>query len=347
MIKSHLRRLFLGLAGAVVVIALAYSALWAALATGTQTIAEEWISKQRLKGWSVSVTTPRLDGFPYWPFVVLENVAITAPLANGSWSWATDRVTLHPATFDLTRLTIRAAGRHLIDAPWAPSTPLFAEASVANLDIDVDTNGRLQRSHIYLEQIELQDSARLPLVGATLVDLDFTLADPTTGPREVFAQFIGRGDDVRLAMNLRPFEPKIQTVQLAADLVGPVKPGRLQEALELWRSGGGTLEVRRVLLDWPPLSIDADGTMALDDGLQPIAAFSTRITGFNDALNGLETRGIIPRGKGTSAQLVLNLLAKTPPGGDKPELQVPLSIQDQKLSVGPFGIMDVPTVRWD
>lgn len=347
MIKSHLRKLLWGLVGAVVVVALAYSALWAALATGTQTIADDWITKQRLNGWSVSAKAPRLDGFPFWPFVVLDDVAITAPLDSGSWSWATDRVSLHPATFDLTRLTIRAAGRHLIDAPWTQSGPLFAEAAVADLEIDVDTDGRLQRSHIYLKQAELQDSARLPLVGAAIVDLDFTLAEATTGPREVFAQFIGRSDDVRLAMDLRPFEPTIRTIQLAADLVGPIKPGRLQDALELWRSGGGTLDVRRVLLDWPPLTIDADGTMALDDALQPIAAFSTRITGFNDTLNALEVKGIIPSGQRASASIILNLLAKTPPGGDKPELQVPLSVQNQQLSVGPFDVMNVPTVAWD
>lgn len=347
MIKSHLRKLFWGLIGAIIVVALAYGALWAALATGTQTIADDWIAKQRLNGWSVSAKAPRLDGFPFWPFVVLDNVAITAPLDNGSWSWATDRVTLHPATFDLTRLTVQAAGRHLLDAPWTPSGPLFAEAAVANLDINVDTDGRLQRSHIYLEQAELQDAAGLPLVGATLVDLDFMLAEESASPEEVFAQFSGRLDDVRLAMDLRPFDPTIRTLQLAADLVGPLQPGRLQEALELWRRDGGTLEVRRILLDWPPLTIDADGTMALDEALQPIAAFSTRITGFNDTLNALEAKGIIPRGQGASAQLVLNLLAKTPPGGDKPELQVPLSIQDQTLSIGPFDVMDVPTIEWD
>ncbi|MDE0800262.1 MAG: DUF2125 domain-containing protein [Rhodospirillaceae bacterium] len=347
MIKLHLRRLFWGLVGAVVVVALAYSALWVALATGTQTIAHDWIAKQRLNGWSVSVKPPLLDGFPFWPVLILEDVAITAPLNIGSWSWSTDRVTVHPATVDLTRLTIRATGRHLIDTPWTPSGPFFAEASVADLGIDLDTEGRLQHSHIYLEQAELQDADRVPIVSAALVDLNFTLAEAMPSPRHVFAQLSGRGDDVRLAINLRPFEPTIRTIQLAADLLGPINPGRLQDALELWRGGGGTLEVRRVFLDWPPLTISADGTMALDDALQPTAALSTRMIGFNDTLNALKAKGIITRSQGASASLVLNLLAKIPPGGDKPELQVPLSVQGQKLSVGPFKIMDMPMIQWD
>ncbi|MBT6959663.1 MAG: DUF2125 domain-containing protein, partial [Rhodospirillaceae bacterium] len=95
------------------------------------------------------------------------------------------------------------------------------------------------------------------------------------------------------------------------------------------------------------LTIDAGGTVALDEALQPIAAFSTRITGFKDALRALETNGAIKKGQAASAQVILSLLAKTPPGGDAPELQVPLSIQDQRLTVGPFDVMRVPAVRWE
>lgn len=347
MIKLRLRRLFWGLVGAIVVVALAYSALWAALATGTQTIANEWIARQRLNGWSVSVKSPLLDGFPFWPALILEDVSITAPLNIGSWSWSTDRVIVHPEKLDLTRLTIRATGRHLIDAPWTLSGPFFAEANVADLGIDLDTAGRLKHSHIYLEQAELQGADRVPIVSAALVDLNFTLAEAMPSQRDVFAQLSGRGDGVRLAINLRPFEPTIRTVQLEADLLGPINPGHLQDALELWRGGGGTLEVRRVLLDYPPLTIIANGTMALDDALQPTAALSTHMIGFNDTLNALKAKGIITRSQGASASLVLNLLAKIPQGREKLELQVPLSVQGQKLFVGPFKIMDIPMIQWD
>lgn len=347
MIKSRLKIIIWSLAGIAIASVLGYGGLWATLAVSTRSMADEWIAAQRLQGWSVSVSHPRLDGFPFWPFVLLENVAITAPLENGAWSWATDRVTVHPATFDLTNLSVRAPGRHMFEAPWAGNELFYAQADLADFLIDLDRHGRLQRGSVLIEQGEIQDASKLPLIGASRIELDLALAEPSTGPRDVFARFVGQSDDLRFAANLRPFESTIRTARLEADLVGAVTPGRLQEALEIWRRGGGTLEVRRILLDWPPLSLDADGTVALDEDLQPIAAFSTRITGFSDTLSALETMGAIPRGQASSAQMVLNLLAKTPRGSDRPELQVPLSVQDQRLSVGPFEVMDVPIVRWD
>ncbi|MBT5241980.1 MAG: DUF2125 domain-containing protein [Rhodospirillaceae bacterium] len=333
--------------GTIVASALIYGGLWAALAFGARDITEDWITKQRQDGWAIAASATRIDGFPGWPVVALEDVAVTAPLEEGAWSWSAERITLVPAAFDLTQLTIRTPGRHTFNAPWATNGPLIANAARADFEIDIDSRGRLQRGHVTLEDTELLDARRVPLVRTSLLDLELALADSTDQTDDVFARFTGRSDNLRPAMNLRPFDPIIRTVRLDADLIGEFQPGRLQDALDAWRQGGGTLEVRRIFLDWPPLTIDAGGTVALDEALQPIAAFSTRITGFKDALRALETNGAIKKGQAASAQVILSLLAKTPPGGDAPELQVPLSIQDQRLTVGPFDVMRVPAVRWE
>lgn len=341
------RKVLWSFVGAIIASALIYGGLWAALAFGARDIADEWIAEQRKNRWAIAVSTPRIDGFPGWPVVVVQDVAVTAPLEEGAWSWSAEHVTLVPAAFDLTRLTIRTPGRHTFSAPWATNGPIVAHTARADFEIDLDSRGRLQRGHITLEDTELLDARRVPLVRASLLDLELALATSSDHTDDVFAWFRGRSDNLRPAMNLRPFDPVIRTVQLDADLVGELRPGRLQDALDAWRKDGGTLEVRRILLDWPPLTIDAGGTVALDETLQPIAAFSTRITGFNDALRALETNGAIEKGQAASAQVILSLLAKTPRGSDVPELQVPLSVQDQRLTVGPFDVMDVPTLRWE
>jgi hypothetical protein len=349
--NPSLHKIFWCFIGAACVASLIYGGLWVTLAFGARAIADDWIAAQRQNGWAISMDDPRFDGFPGWPVVVLDNVAITAPLEEGAWSWSTNRVTLAPVVFDLTRLSARAPGRHHFSAPWAPGGPWSLEAKQADFSIDLDTKGRLQHGHLQLGTAELQDTNNLPLIGATGLDLELALADFDTGdslgPEAVVARFTGHGDTVRLAMNTAPFARTIRTIQLDADLLGAIRPGRLQEALNAWRLGGGTLEVRRILLDWPPLTIAGDGTLALDDGLQPIAAFSTRITGFNDALDALETKGVIPRGQTASAQVILNLLASTPRDDEAPELRIPLSVQDQRLSIGPFNVMALPRVRWD
>lgn len=342
----HRRLIWICVAAAATVVAL-FGGLWFLLAVGLRDIATNWIEDQRSSGWAIALDEPRLHGFPGWPKVDLTSVVVTAPLEDGGWTWQAEIITLLPATFDLTKLTVRAPGTHAISTPGMAPETWTAVAEQMDLEIDLDSSGKWQGAQLDLGDAELRDSAERPFIGVERIGLSLTLTNRDIGPNDVFTHFSAAADVIRLGMRVAPFERTVRAVRLDADLVGPIVPGRLSDALNAWRTGGGTLEVRRVLLDWPPLTIAADGTMALDNRLQPIGAFSTRITGFNDTLRAMESGGFIPHGQAASAQVILGLLAETPRGSDEPELAVPLSIQDQRLSIGPFDLMDVPDVRWE
>ena len=341
------RRLIWICGGAVLAVAALYSSLWLMFATSLRDVAMDWVNEQRAKGWAIAVHAPRIHGFPKWPAIDLPAVSVTAPLEDGGWSWQADILTLEPAAFDLTRLTVHAPGTHLVSAPLVTNGSWTLHVESAAVELDLDSRGKWQGARIDFDQAELRDSFERPWIGAVRIDATLALADNSSGPGDVFANFTGAADALRFGVRLGPFDRTMRALRLEANLVGPINPGRLSEALEAWRSDGGKLEVRRVLLDWPPLAIAGDGTMALDDRLQPIGTFSTRITGFNETLKSMEAGGILPRSQAESAQIILGLLAKTPRGSDEPELSLPLSVQDQRLSVGPFNLMDVPEVGWE
>lgn len=332
---------------ALVILALAYGGLWFLLGRNLRDLSQAWITAQQRAGWAIAIDDVRLTGFPTWPRVVVDTLDITAPLEEGGWSWSAKQLTLIPDSIALKGFTIQAPGRHEITAPWTGNAQWALEAARADFEFELDSQERLKHGRIYFSDAELTDPNALPLVGVTRLDLALSLAPEDDTTSDTFARFSGAADAIRLAITLPPFERVIRTAQLDADLVGDLQPGRLSDALEAWRAGGGTLEVRKIRLDWPPLAIYGDGTVALDERLQPIAAFTTRISGFDDTLRALETRGIIPRGQADSAMVILNLLASTPQGTDTPELTVPVSVQDQRLSVGPFNVLDVPEVVWD
>jgi len=217
--------------------------------------------------------------------------------------------------------------------------------------VGFDIDGRWESAALSLENAELSDPLNRPLTNVARLDARLTV-NPTDAAHngrfreEVYARFTSSADNFQLAINLGPFARSVRTARLDADLVGPIQPGRLSEMLEAWRRGGGTLEVRRLLFEWLPLTIDAEGTLALDDRLQPIGAFSTRITGLKETLETMESWGFIDSGQTASAQIILGLMVNTPPGGE-PELLVPVSIQNQRLSMGPLELIAVPEVRWE
>lgn len=332
------------------VLILAYCGLWFALASNIRSLSEDWIVEQQRAGWAIAVEDVRLTGFPGWPNLVVDNTSVTAPVEDGGWSWSADSLTLVPQALDLRHMTVQAPGRHELSAPWTADQTWALDTDRFDFEFELDAHDRLQMGRVHLANAEVTDPNALPLIGATRLDLTLALTpgrltDP--GAEDTFARFTSAADAVRLAVSLPPFERVIRTAQLDADLVGRLEPGRLSEALNAWRQGGGTLEVRKVRLDWPPLAIAGDGTVSLDERLQPIAAFSARITGFQDTLRALETQGIIPRGQSSSALVILNLLSNTPRGSDTPELTIPVSVQDQRLSVGPFNVLEIPDVVWD
>lgn len=347
MISNNVSRSLRWFAGLLTVLALVYVGLWYALGQNLRSLSDEWILEQQRAGWAIAVKDVHLTGFPTWPNAVAENIDITAPPSEGGWSWSADQVTLIPDDIALTRFTVRAPGRHTLSAPWTADALWTLEASRFDVEFEVDEDGRLRQGRIHLGDAEVTDPNALPWIGAARVDLALALTPDGAATDNTFAKFTGAADAVRLAVSLPPFERVIRAVQLDADLVGDLQPGRLSEALEGWRRGGGTLEVRTLFLDWPPLALAGDGTMALDEQLQPIAAFSTRITGFDETLRTLENRGIIPPGQAASAAVILNLLSSTPRGGETPELAVPVSVQDQRLRVGPLNVLELPTLVWE
>jgi len=138
---------------------------------------------------------------------------------------------------------------------------------------------------------------------------------------------------------------------LTATLMGAVPPtppgGSPPEALARWRDDGGTVEIQRLALGWGPLSVTADGTLALDEGLQPQAALSAHVTGYGETVDALLRAGMVKPRAAFIAKLALGAMAKTPANGGPPEIAVPVTIQDGKLYVGPAALLVMPRIDWD
>ena len=125
-------------------------------------------------------------------------------------------------------------------------------------------------------------------------------------------------------------------------------------AMAQWRDDGGTVEIRKLDIRHGVLQMDADGTIALDGNLQPEGAFSLKVLGFLEAVDGFEAAGMIrPRGAEV-LKAVLSVLAsgkgkwageaEADPEGKR--IKVPLSIQNGIFYVGPLAMGRVPPLHW-
>jgi hypothetical protein len=134
-------------------------------------------------------------------------------------------------------------------------------------------------------------------------------------------------------------------VELDAGLYGALQPRPWPAVLAAWRDDGGVVEVERLRLLCGELSIDGEGTFALDGKGQPMGAMSTHIQGYDAALDRLAAAQTIDPHTAAAAKILLRALARANADGAA-TLSAPLSLQDRSLSVGPVTLLRLAPVSW-
>jgi len=141
------------------------------------------------------------------------------------------------------------------------------------------------------------------------------------------------------------FGNTVDQLALGVTVKGVVPDGPLARAVGAWRDAGGTIEVDSLQLQWGGLGVSANGTLALDQNLQPLAAFSGGVEGFGAILNALVAADWMTPEQAALVQIALTTLAKPGPDG-KPQITAPFTIQNGKMYLGPARLGPVPRIVW-
>ena len=283
-----------------------YGGYWAFAATRAGDVIRSWAEARQAEGLETTFAAMTTGGFPAWIRIDLASVVVARAVGPRPWSWTTEKLSLRSRPWDFEHVLFDASGIHRLSLGDA-SSPRVYELTAGQL---TGTVARYCGSEVFLEVSV--NSAGLELSDGVDSPLGHTVAQAELGLR----------------------------------VLRPVLPGPLADALAIWRDAGGTLEVDRLTLAYGPLTLEASGTVALDTGLQPQAAFSARAEGVFEAVEALRARRVIEIGDALAARLALTALSKTPEGGGAAYLQVPLSIQERTVYAGSVALIRLPRVRW-
>ncbi|MBF0561997.1 MAG: DUF2125 domain-containing protein [Alphaproteobacteria bacterium] len=330
-----------------------YSASWLYMATTVRAEIGRWADTQRARGYQVTYEAINLSGFPLRFEVNITKPILQAPEAAGSWRWSTAILSGQMNPFVRNKFILTTPGPQEIRLPSFPKSGESTNAPIATITAVTATATIKRRSNGTQGQASLiLDAADISgLVSGSAVHVERLDAaaqwfpaphpsDHTT--RTLTLSASSHGIDLPPALGL-PFGPRIETIALDADVNGTLADGELLPSLENWRENGGTVELHTLTLQWPPLQLSANGTLALDDQLQPMGAFSTNLQGFSDALDALSRDGIVRPRDSSMAKAMLGTLAKAPAGGG---VRVPLTLQNRALFAGPVKLLQLPDVRW-
>ena len=318
------------------VLAIGYAAYWFAAAASIREGVADWAEARRAEGYTVEIGALAVGGFPLRLVATIRQPVIARDAAG--WRWSADWLVAEARPWAVERIDVTL--------PAAQRIVYRRGGDERAVDVTV-TRG----------------AAHLRLAGGAFesvtVDAEGIAAETPRGPMALarLEALIkgGRGRPVAVLLDARgltlapgggaPLGREVTALGATATLTGALPGAPTRAALAAWSEAGGTIEVESLTLVWGALEIDASGTLALDDGLRPQAAFNAAIIGYGPVLDAFAAAGAMGEGDASLAKTFLNLMANTESG--RRVLEVPITAQDGKLFVGPIPLIELePVLRF-
>jgi hypothetical protein len=333
-----MRRIILPLLLLVVLAAGGYTAYWFVLAHRLQARLGPWAEAQRAHGTVFGWESVTVEGFP-----AVFRLRFTGATASGA-----KPVRIAAAA------PLLFAKAHIWDLRhWRLSAPQGASVTLPEEMVGltggtVDGRLQLEGSGTAIE-LTAEDVAGNGLAaGVRIADAEASLVLPDHAPTSHLEPDLSAAlhlTQLTLPAAVPPFGKEVEALTLAATIKGALPAGKLRDALAAWRADGGTVELTDGSLQWGALTASANGTLALDDQLQPIGALTATIENHDAIVDAAVASGNLRARDAGLLKIVLGLMAK--PGADgKKQLTLPVSLQNDHIYLGPARIAALPRLAW-
>jgi hypothetical protein len=337
-------RLLLVLLGVLLVVVGGYTGYWFIVAGRIADGVTTWAQSERADKIDVSWRKLAMTGFPTSFRVELEAVTVRDDALTPSPEFRIPAVsgTARPWDFADWRLAARK-GFNADIAGSGDRVPAKLSAQTADGVVSIEQGGGWK---LWLRA----QNASLEAASPVLVNSAdaWVIAPPRPPDRHVEPQLTlaVNARQVTLPVGIAPLGNAIEELDFGAKIKGAIPNGRLPEALAAWRDAGGTIELDNLGLKWGPIDATASGTIAFDQELQPVVAFSGGIEGYDQLLTALVERGQMRASDANLARIALTMLAKAGPDG-KPEIRTAFSIRNGQFFLGPARLGKAPHLTWE
>lgn len=310
---------------------------------------DQWIAGEQAKGAKIAPAKVAVGGYPLAFSINLKDVSLAWPNGFG-FSSQSLKLRIHP--WALHSFKVNATGGFEVALPAGTTRPpmvfdgetLKGHASFGDtamplsMDLTADT---VSASSTTAENAP-------PNRELTVTTVEFDGTRPTVEPMadtdiayDLSLKLMGVSAEV---LEGNPLGAKIDQAALHVQLLGKPPAAWDEAGIKAWREAGGTVNLNTLSLQWGQLSLSADGTLALDKEMQPEGAFTTHMTGYEQAIDSLAAAGWLKLGSASIAKLALGIASHPGPDG-KPSVNTPLTIQNRRLSAGAIKLGQVPELK--
>ncbi len=341
------KTVFLAFAG-VVGLAVLYTVYWFFMAANIRADAVKWAAAMEVDGYAVRYSKLKVGGFPMGFRYDMENTALGGKGEQPPWLWRSAGLTLSARPWSPGRITVLPTGQQSLTVDDGDNATLYS-GRAADLSAEfIFAGGWPEQGEITGRDLSMTINSTNRTLAVGTLTLAFSHqpdanADDGTPTLDMSLQ----AEDVLVSPSpLAALAGGRNGLELDARLLGDLARAPLAEAFKAWRDGGGTVQVTRLKADFGTLGIEAEGTLALDEAMQPIGAFIARIKGFFPALQALKRAGVISAKDAVTAMVVLSAMARKKTAGGPFILTMPVTVQDLSLRVGPAPLFKIPPLDW-
>ena len=334
-----------GVAALAVLLVLAggYVAYWQLVAGRVEAGLLAWQQSEKQHKIDASWQRLRVTGFPFAFRIALDNAAFRDQSRSPAPEVRLARLTGAARPWNFADWRLAAAEGFVADlapAGGGPALKLTAKSAQGTLASGADSGSWLW---LRMKDVVAATVATVPIRSADAwVLLPGKPAANDTDPSFRIALDMHQVEVPAPPVN---FGNTIDELAMGVTVKGILPPGPLAQAAALWRDAGGTIEVDNLRLEWSGLGVTANGTLALDRQLQPMATFSGGIEGFGAILDALVAADRMTPEQASLVQIALTTLAK--PGSDgKPQITAPFTIENGKMYLGPARLGSAPRIAW-
>ena len=326
-------------AGAVALAAMAllWAAAWFAVARLVEGGAQAWIDQERAAGARIAHRRLAVEGFPLRWTLVAEDYAIARD-APQPQSASGARLEAGVVPWDLSRVKLRLPGAHRLERD---GLALEVEAARPDAMLALRADGRFAGIRADLGDVSLRAPGAAGAARAARIVVDIREIDPPDPATRAFlALSLSVAELVPPPGTRAPFDRALRSGEVELALRGERAPTGTQAArIAAWRDSGGVLEMPRLRIDWPPVTIAGDGTATLDARNRPEAALSLRIAGLPDLLQALSRAGLMPLQQSAMIGALASGMARTTPATGRAEVTVPVTAKNGRLSLAGIPVM--------
>ncbi len=331
---------------ALVVLVAAYCLYWFVLTRIVAADIANWRDQQRAQGYAVTFAEqPAIDGFPFSVRAHLGTPDITGP--GGLWRWQGPETELRLAPWAPLDLVFIAPGHHHVSLAGNAPRDIALDAGALTFGLDLSYAGQATDVSLDVDKVTAVDSVAGTTAVVSVKAQGHLPWPDKPGPEVSSLDFTVDAGGVTLPQTVRAaLGQRLDRIHLVAQWMGALPQTLPREALATWRDGGGVIQLHDGEIDWGPISASGNGTIALDENMQPLVAGIVKVAGLPETLDMLVAAGMIPQGQANLAKMMFGAMAATPAGGGRPQVSLPLTIQDDFVYMGPIKLAPLQPIDW-